>query len=503
MSNPGGLSAAALPPELDPRGPRRPGAGEPSGGKARRVAGWIAGLTALLVLGISGIGWAALTFYDAKITRVDVGIDSSAPQPGAPVNILLVGSDSRAGLSQAEKNKLSTGNETTKRSDTMILAHVSADNQNVTLVSFPRDSLLTIPAHTSANGDQIGETKNKLNAAFAFGGPALTIDTIEKNTGLTIDHYVEVDIAGFVRVVDALGGADVCVKKDVYDKDSGLDLAAGKHRLDGAEALAYVRARKIYADSDIGRIRAQQAFIGSLARKALSAQTLADPIKLNRFLNASLSSVSTDKSFDRGQLISLADRLRETSASQIRFVTVPLSDLDYRVDGVGSSVLWDEEKADKIFTALKNDEPLVKPKPAATAGATDSGKVQVAPGGITVQALNGTTITGLGGKAADSLAKVGFGMAGLAKNADRSDYARTTIQYDPRYTKSLATLTASMPYAATEAVEGLGKTFNVIAGTDWNGAEKVTVASSSPTPKATTSTKDGLESTTAAQTTCT
>lgn len=487
---------AALPPEFDPRGPRRPVSSGSSGGRGRRIVGWVAGVTALLVLGVAGVGWAALTFYDSKITRVDVGIASDAPQPGAPVNILLVGSDSRAGLSQAEKNKLSTGNEPSKRSDTMILAHVAADNSNVTLVSFPRDSLLTIPAHTSTNGTKVGASKNKLNAAFAFGGPKLTIDTIEANTGLTIDHYVEVDIAGFVRVVDSLGGAEVCVKQDVYDKDSGLDLAAGKHKLDGAEALAYVRARKIYADSDIGRIRAQQAFIGSLARKALSAQTLADPIKLNRFLNASLSSVSTDKSFDRGQLLSLADRLRETSASQIRFVTVPLSDLDYRVDGVGSSVLWDEAKAQKIFTALKNDQPLVKPTPKATSGSTS--KVVVAPGAITVQVKNGTTIAGLGSKAADSLASVGFGMAGLAKNADRSDYTQTTIQYDPRYEKSLATLTASMPFATTEAVEGLGATFTVIAGPDWTDAKKVTVASATPKPV-----KDELGSTTAEKSICT
>jgi hypothetical protein len=211
--------------------------------------------------------------------------------------------------------------------------------------------------------------------------------------------------------------------------------------------------------------------------------------------------VSTDKSFDRGQLLALADRLRETDASQIRFVTVPLSDLDYRVKGVGSAVLWDDPKAEKIFTALKNDQPLVKPTPKPTSTTGGTGAVVVAPGDITVQALNGTSITGLGGKAADSLAKVGFGMAGLAKNADRSDYTRTTIQYDPRYAKSLATLAASMPYAATEAVDGLGKTFNVIAGTDWDGAQKVAV--SSPTSTKTKKAKDPFESTTAAQTTCT
>jgi LCP family protein required for cell wall assembly len=459
----------------------------------RRVLAWIAGLTALSVLGVAGVGWATLNYLDAKITRVDVGLGGrGAPAPGEPVNILLVGSDSREGLSQSERNKLSTGNEGSKRSDTMILAHLSGDNQRVTLVSFPRDSYVTIPAHTSAAGEEVGEAKNKLNAAYAYGGPALAIKTIEANTGVSIDHYVEIDIAGFVDVVDALGGAEVCVKEDVYDKDSGLDLDAGKHQLDGAQSLAYVRARKIYADSDLGRIRAQQAFLGSLVRKALSADTLTDPIKLNRFLSASLSSVTTDTALDQGTILTLADRLRGASADGIRFVTVPASDLDYRVDGIGSALLWDEEKAQKVFDALKNDQPVVEEKKATAAKAT------VAPGAITVQVQNGTAITGLGRRAADSLADVGFGMAGAATNADASTYTRTTVKYDPTQEKALETLKASLPDAEFIAQAGLGETFLVIAGTDWTEAKKVTVASA--TPKAP---KDELGSTTADQATCT
>jgi LCP family protein required for cell wall assembly len=482
------MTVHTLPPELNPRGPYAPPPARGSG--VRRVLAWVAGVTAVAVLAVAGLGWLALTYFDAKITRVDVGL-GGPPPPGEPLNILLVGSDSRAGLSQAERNQLKTGNEATKRSDTMILAHVSADN-GVTMVSFPRDSFVTIPAHTSADGDSIGESKNKLNAAFAFGGPELTIKTIEANTGLTVDHYVEIDIAGFVNVVDALGGAQVCVKEDVFDKDSGLDLSAGKHTLNGDEALAYVRARKIYADSDLGRIRAQQAFLGSLVRKAVSADTLTDPLKLNRFLSASLGSVTTDSGLGQGQLLALADRLRATGSNQVRFATVPTSDLDYRVDGVGSAVLWDDVKSEKLFTALANDEPIVKPAPKPTS------KVVVPPGEISVRTQNGTSIAGLARKAAESMAGAGFGIDGAPTNADRTDYTRTTITYDPRYEKSLATLTAALPDAETVAVEGLGETFVVIAGTDWTGAKKVTVATATPA-----AVKDDLDTTTAQKSICT
>jgi LCP family protein required for cell wall assembly len=480
------MTLQTLPPELNPRGPLTPA---PSSGRGRRILGWIAGGTAGAVLLVAALGWSALTYFDAKITRVDVGL-GSAPPTGDPVNILLVGSDSREGLSASERAQLRTGSEPTKRSDTMILAHVSADN-TVTMVSFPRDSLVTIPEHTSANGDQIPESQNKLNAAFAFGGPELTIDTIEQNTGLTINHYVEIDIAGFVNVVDALGGAQVCVTRDVYDRDSGLDLAAGKHVLDGEESLAYVRARKIYEDSDLGRIRAQQAFLGSLVRKAVSADTLTDPVKLNRFLSASLDSVTTDQAFGQAQLLSLADRLRQTPSDQVRFVTVPAADLDYRVDGIGSAVLWDDAKADTIFTALANDEPLVKPTKEP------SDRPTVAPGKISLKVQNGTDITGLGRRAADSLARVGFEISGQPSNSE-SPVTRTTIQYDPASERALATVRAALPGADAVAVEGLGSAFVIVAGPDWDGAEKVVVPAAKATPKA-----DDLGSTTAAKATCT
>jgi LCP family protein required for cell wall assembly len=478
----------ALPPELSPRAPQPT---RTSGPNFRRIGGWVAGITSLIVLGVSGIGYTALNNYNGKITREDVfaGIDNrpAAPQSGAPINILLVGSDSREGLTKAERNKFTTGIDQGKRSDTMILMHISGDNSNVTMVSLPRDSYVNIPSYKDNNGNRRSASKNKLNASFSKGGAPLTIRTIESNTGLKIDHYVEINIAGFVKMVDSLGGAQVCLAKSVNDRDSGLKLSKGKHTLDGTDALAYVRARSIYVDQDLGRIRAQQAFIGSLARKALSAQTLTNPLKLNRFLDAALSSVTTDKQLDRTAILNLASRMREVKANQINFLTVPIKNSDYRVPGVGSSVLWSETKATALFDKLRQDQPIA-PKVSTVKATVPAGK-------ITIQVFNGAGVTGLGAKAANDLARVGFGMAGPAKNADVTGQEGTVIKYDPTNAKQLKTLQAAMPDATVEAVPNLGKTFQVVAGSQWSGASRVTIATAKP--------KSSVPTTSAADTTCT
>jgi LCP family protein required for cell wall assembly len=433
-------------------------------------------------------------FYDNKIQREDVfaniGNRPAAPESGQPVNVLLVGSDSRDGLSRTERDRLNTGVGGGERSDTLILMHLSADNRRVTFVSFPRDSYVTIPEHTNEAGRTISERKNKINAAFAQGGPELTIRTVEANTGITVDHYVEVNIAGFVGMVDALGGAEVCLAKPIKDKD--FSLPAGRQTLDGETALNYVRTRHVYVDQDLGRIRAQQAFIGSVAREALSAGTLTNPVKLNRFLSAALGSVTTDSGLNRDRLLALANRVRSVQPSSIQFITVPLSDLDYRVANVGSTVRWDRSEAQDLFDAIRTDAPPVE-EPAATGP-----KPTVPPGQIRVQVFNGAGVTGLGRTAATDLAARGFAIAGSAKNADVTGQTTTVIKYDPRYDTSLLTVQAAIPGATTQAVEGLGRTFQIVVGSEWDGARKVTVSTAKPA-----ATTGPPKTTSAAERTCT
>ncbi|HYN74610.1 MAG TPA: LCP family protein [Candidatus Limnocylindria bacterium] len=469
----------ALPPELDPRGNRR---SVPSRARGLSVPTVAAGVAAALVLVVSGGGWLALDQIDRRLDKVDVGISGGGGSiADSAQTILLVGSDNREGLTKKQIRQLHVGaasatNGAGRRSDTMILMHLSKERDQVTMVSLPRDSLVKIPAWTDSQGTQHRAEKNKLNAAFAFGGPALAIDTIEANTGVRIDHYVEVDFAGFAGMVDALGGVEVCMKKPVKDSKSGLDLPKGTSTLDGAQGLAFVRARYFDPRADIGRIERQQKFLGAMFRKATASEVLLNPVALSSFLDAALKSVKTDKGITRDDILALAARLRQVAAGNVAFLTPPIADYDYR-DGVhGSSVRWDAAAAAELFRKIEADEVIVPPAaPVGQAGPS------VAPGAIKVQVLNGAGIAGLARTAAEDLATVGFAIAGAPANAATTGAPRTVIAYDPKYDESVKTLAAALPGAQLKAVPGQGDTFQVILGTDYAGATTPVVTAKSDT----------------------
>ena len=209
---------------------------------------------------LASLSWIGLGHVSGKIARISVfsGLDNRPEKTSKALNYLLVGSDTREGLTKAEMKALRVGSTKTAaggRSDTMLLVHISKKRDKAYLVSLPRDTLVTIPAHTSTDGkSQIPARQNKLNAAFAFGGAPLLIETIEGETNLKIDHYIEVSFAGFAGIVNALGGIDVCTKVDIDDPKSHLVLSAGTHTLDGIEALKYVRTRDFDGRGDIGQI---------------------------------------------------------------------------------------------------------------------------------------------------------------------------------------------------------------------------------------------------------
>ena len=251
----------------------------------------------------------------------------------------------------------------------MLLVHISKARDAAFIVSIPRDTLVTIPAHRSQDGTKdIPARPGKINAAFAFGGAPLLIQTIEDKTNLKIDHYVEVSFAGFTGVVDALGGIEVCSKVAINDPKSHLVMAAGTHVLDGIEALKYVRTRDFDGRGDIGRMERQQQFVGAVLRKATSSGVLLNPIKLTRFYNATISTVKMDSSVNKNDLLTLAKQMRNLSSSSVRTLTVPLSDPNGSYPGVGSVVIWDEELSTDLWTRIRGDEVLVETiKPTAKA----------------------------------------------------------------------------------------------------------------------------------------
>ncbi len=316
-------------------------------------------LATLLTLGmVSGLSVAFLYRHlNGNLNVVDVsGQLSDRPEkvhidaPKQPINILVMGSDSR------DCSGCKIDGESGGGSDTTILFHLSADRQSAYGVSIPRDSLVDRPDCKTKNGDTIGGASDVMwNAAYSLGGPACTIQQFEQTTGIQIDNYIVVDFGSFQQMVDAVDGVEVCVPEDIDSSEYGITIPAGTRTLNGKEALAYVRVRHGVGDgSDIGRIKRQQAFIGALVAKVLSSGTLTRFDRLVRFLNAATKSLTTDiPNIKDMALVGL--QFKHIGLKRIRFITVPFV---YSTAQPGR-VEWTSD-ADTLWNRIKYDKPLGK-----------------------------------------------------------------------------------------------------------------------------------------------
>lgn len=268
---------------------------------------------------------------------------------------LLVGSDSREGLSAEERRRLATGSAPGRRTDTILLLHVPSGG-NPTLVSLPRDSYLPVPAYSAA-GRTHPPHSDKLNAAYALGGAPLLVQTVESATGMRVDHYMEVGFAGVVDVVDAVGGVDVCVTGAIKDPKAGLDLRSGCQSLDGPTALGYVRTRYTDPRGDLGRIERQQRFLAALMKKAASPLTLANPVATTRLARAGTKAVRLDNDSGALDLAGAGAAMRRISRGEGTATTVPVANPNL-MTSAGSSVQWDAAGARKLFEALRAGKQL-------------------------------------------------------------------------------------------------------------------------------------------------
>lgn len=310
----------------------------------------ICGLLSVLVLLFAGTAWGLASYVNTAIGRIDAG---TAGGDSGPLNILLAGVDVRAGLTPRQLRVLHVGYADSANSDTLMVIHIAADRSSVTVVSLPRDSWVAIPGHGY----------NKINAAFGIGGPQLSVATVEQATGLTINDFIEVNFLGFVKVIDALGGVDICLPYAVDDPYSGLDLGAGIHHVNGVTALEYARDRHSFVTSDLARIDDQQRLLASLLREAISSGTLANPLRLSRFLSAVLGAVKVDQNLN---LTALADQLRGITPAEVHFLTVPLANTSYLTPTGEDAVLWNYPAASRLFAALNADQQIPVPsRPAA------------------------------------------------------------------------------------------------------------------------------------------
>ncbi|MEU8192338.1 LCP family protein [Microbispora amethystogenes] len=415
-----------LPPDDEP--PSRRGSG---GGRSRlSVGGWISiALTCVLVIG-------TLTAY--KVYRSTLGLinrgastdelDKNRPvSPTGAINVLLVGSDTRAGDNKKYGQHLVNDGE---RTDTIMLLHVSPNRDAATLLSFPRDSMVLIPACYSRNKTLIPAHTGMINSAFSDGGMICTRRTIESLTNIRIDHFMKVDFTGFKNIVNALGGIQICLPQAVNDKNSKLTLPAGKQVVMGEAALGYVRLRHIGDGSDISRIKRQQVFISQVVKKATSSALLRDVGKLQKFIAAAARSVTMDDALNTEELIKIATSAQKLSAKGFKATTVPWE--PYVADK--NRVQWKQPAAGNLFRAIANDTevtPTASASPAASAAASPSGPVITKPQQVKVQVFNGTNTSGLAKEVAEELTGLGFNVVGVgdAKKPDGSDQPKTMVRY--------------------------------------------------------------------------
>ncbi|MEV4459933.1 LCP family protein [Microbispora sp. NPDC049633] len=413
-----------LPPDGGP--PRRRGGG--GGGRSGLgIGGWISVvLTCVLVIG-------TLTAY--KVYRSTIGLinrgastddlDKNRPvnETGA-INVLLVGSDTRAGDNKKYGQHLVNDGE---RTDTIMLLHVSPNRDAATLLSFPRDSMVLIPACYSRNRTLIPTHLGMINSAFSDGGMICTRRTIESLTGIRVHHYVKVDFTGFKNIVNALGGIEICLPQAVNDKKSKLTLPAGKQTVRGEAALGYVRLRYGLGDgSDISRIKRQQVFISQVVKKATSSALLTDVGKLQAFIAAAAKSVTMDDALNTEELIKIAQSASKLSAKGFKATTVPWE--PYSADK--NRVQWKQPAAGNLFRAIANDTE-VAPTASASPAASPSGPVITKPQQVKVQVFNGTNRDGLAKEVAEELAGLGFNVVGVgdARKPDGTDQPKTMVRY--------------------------------------------------------------------------
>jgi LCP family protein required for cell wall assembly len=420
-------------------------------------------------------------------------------------NFLIVGVDSRTGAN-GEIGAGTTEDAGGARSDTVMLVNVPADRKRVVVVSFPRDLAITpaycqawdpdsgkygpvLDKYTGEMSDDYRYTETKLNSAYAYGGPKCLVKVIQKMSGLSINRFMAVDFAGFSKVVDALGGVEVCSTTPLEDYELGTVLAsAGRQTLDGHTALNYVRARQVTTEvnGDYGRIKRQQLFLSSLLRSIISKDTLFSLSKLNNVVNMFIDDTYVDNVRTK-DLVDLGQSLQGVNAGRITFVTVPTTGI---TDADGNEQPRTEDIRG-LFDAIINDDPLpgendtnatTSPKTAAqkTLQATKSNPVEqpaettqtelvsavtTDPHDITVKVSNSTGQDGLGANAAAALREHGFHVL------DPEDYsgtvATTTVMFAAGNEQAAATVAAAFPAAQMERVNGLKSTVQVVLGPDF------------------------------------
>ncbi|MET9613987.1 LCP family protein [Kitasatospora indigofera] len=387
--------------------------------RALRIA--VCAMVAVVVIGAGVAGYAYWKF-NGNIKSVDIDASLGTARPPAATdgsfNLLVLGSDSRAG-----GNGALAGGDTadTARSDTAMVVHVNQDHSGAQVVSVPRDTLVARPACTDKTGKTVPAVQRAMfNSAYETGGAACAVKTAEQLTGLRMNHYIEIDFAGFAHVIDSIGGVTVTTTVAIHDKDSGLDLAAGTHHLDGTQALAFVRTRHgIGNGSDLGRIELQKQMMKSVLQQVAGIGLFSNPVKLWSVGDTLTSSITTDSDLASvNSLVGLAQSLRGIGPEQLAMVTLPV----VTAPSDPNRVVSQQPQAGQLWAALKTDQAVpqavlaVQPgnpatSPSGAATRPPGGSSGTAPATVPAASPSSTLSSFLSGRPGSSATGPGTGSA--------------------------------------------------------------------------------------------
>jgi len=461
-------------------------------------------LLAVLVLAATGLEWTIKSRADSgilsrsvdAIVTDDSNISSAngpvAPGEFAPENILLLGSDTRAGAANAQAGGTDDSTaDGVANSDTLMIAHISSD-RHVTVLSIPRDTMVDAPTcrvWDGATGQLSDETQQvsrgekwHINSAYSVGGPQCTVRAVQDLTGLRIDRVIGIDFAGFQNMVDALGGITVNVCRPIVDAELGTVVAdGGVQTIHGEQALSLVRARKVEGDtdSDLARIRRQQIVLSAILQQVTSAGTMLNPAKLDAFLQAFVQNTFTDN-VTIDDLVTLAQSMGNLDPSKVTFYTLPTVPSETNPGALDP----DEDAADAIFQALRNDQPLpgepgttatesTPAMPEPTSGGVDglATGTTVDPASVQLTVVNVTGRSGVATQAMDELNAAGFDVTENDLQArPEAVQSGVTVEYDPTNLNAALTVAAAIPGATVVPVNGLGKSVRLLLGEDFDGS---------------------------------
>jgi LCP family protein required for cell wall assembly len=477
------VPAPPVPPTIAPPPERR------GWSRRRKIFAWVAGgLAVLLVVVVTG-AYLVYRHLNGNLHQVNVsGLLGRQPVDLHPQaeNILVIGSDTRIAQGRGYG---SSAQLNTDHSDTLLVVHIAADRQWADVMSIPRDSWVNIPACRMGNGQMASPETFKINEAFTIGnlygnktdlGTACTIRTVEANTGIRIDHFVNVNFSGFKDMVNAVGGVPECNTTRINDPKSSLHLSAGHHLLNGRQALGYVRARYTLGDgSDLGRITRQQAFMSGLVDRVKSK--LLNPLAIYRFLDAATKSITIDSQLGGIHgLYDLAASLKSMQAGKVTFFTLPTYPRSYVDPTDTANLLWTQPQDSLIFQAFRNDKPVSK------ALLKNPHTPQLSPAKVAVKVLNGTTSIGLQNTVAGALQQEGFHVTHTG-TASSQAVTQTVIRYRAGQEAEALLLAKRVHGAALVEEHGAQTGFShliLVVGSDY-GTTATIGSTTSPQPAST------------------